>query len=76
MAQKVFGLISDSGDGSSSLRWFKDQALVDRLLEDDGFCEVFYANEGCPAETLVFPDDFDLDSVGFVFDSAQDWYDE
>jgi hypothetical protein len=62
--QKVYGLISDNGDGSSSMYWFKDKSIVENLLEND---ESFYANEGVAAETLVFPDDFDLISAGFWF---------
>lgn len=62
--QKVYGLISDNGDGSSSISWFKDKSIVENLLEND---ESFYANEGVAAETLVFPDDFNLGSAGFYF---------
>jgi hypothetical protein len=72
MVQKVFGLISDGGDGSSAVLWFRDEKIVDRLLEDDQHCEQFYANEGSPAETLTFPDDLDLDTIGFSF--ADDYF--
>ena len=66
--QKVFGLVSDGGDGSSSILWFRDGKIVDRLLGDDNaYSEQFYANEGSPAETLTFPDDLNLDTVGFSF---------
>jgi len=39
--QKVYGLISDNGDGSSSIGWFKDESVVEHLLEND---ESFYPN--------------------------------
>lgn len=63
MAQKVYGLVVDHGDGSSSMRWFTNKALVDKLLED----EEYYANEGSPSEILTFPDDLNLNKCGFVF---------
>lgn len=72
MVQKVYGLISDSGDGSSAILWFRDDKTVDRLLDEDTYCEQFYGNEGSPAETLTFPDDLDLNSIGFSF--ADDYF--
>ena len=62
--QKVYGLISDNGDGSASIDWFKDQSIVENLLEN---CEEYGVNEGLPAETLIFPEDFDLVEYGFCF---------
>lgn len=61
--QIVFGLISDNGDGSSSLRWLRNADIVDALLED----EDFYQNEGSPMR-FEFPDDLDLKACGFSFD--------
>lgn len=71
--QKVFGLVSDGGDGSSSILWFLDEKVVDNLLNDDSeYTEQFYGNEGSPAETLTFPDDLNLVTVGFTF--SDDWF--
>jgi hypothetical protein len=53
MAQIIYGLTQDNGDGSSSIRWFKNKDDVDKVLEQ----EEFYANESEPAETLTFPDE-------------------
>ena len=68
--QFVYGLISDNGDGSGSMWWFKDEKLVDWLLDRDE--EQWYQNEGSPAETLKFPDGFDIDSVGFSFTTVEE----
>lgn len=62
---KIYGLIGDCGDGSACLHWFKDEELVDILLEDGP--EYWGLNEGSPAETLIFPDDFDFSAAGFRF---------
>jgi hypothetical protein len=69
MAQVVFGLTVDGGDGSSHIQWFRDEAVVRRLLDsDDGVdLEMYGANEGYPSETLTFPDDLDLEACGFRF---------
>lgn len=53
---KVAILISDGGDGSASLRWFKNLKLADELTDDDEHCEMFGLNEGGPAEIIEVPD--------------------
>jgi len=67
MAQTIYGIIADYGDGSSGMRWFKDEATVDELLNGSSEHEEYWANEGSPAETLTFPDDLDLEACGFSF---------
>lgn len=67
--QKVYGLISDHGDGSSSTRWFQNKEIVDAILESDDV-EQWYANEGAPAQVLTFPDDLNLVECGFSFDDV------
>ena len=64
--QRVYGLISDCGDGSSSMYWFQNKAIVDAILESDDV-EQFYPNEGSPSETLIFPNDLNLKECGFWF---------
>lgn len=63
---KIYGLMSDNGDGSSSINWFKNKQLVDKIL-DDGDPYIWGCNEGYPAETLTFPDDLNLEECGFMF---------
>lgn len=67
MAQTVYGLISDGGDGSAHIRWFRSIDIVNKLLNDDEYCEQYGVNDGSP-ETLTFPDDLDLTECGFTFD--------
>lgn len=59
--QTIYGLICDGGDGSSSMRWYRNREMVQSLLDDDDY----YANEGSPAVTLTFPADLDLKACGF-----------
>jgi len=79
MTQKVYGLTRDNGDGSGSIIWFRDKEVVDRILDEDSELEgwvqeAFYANEGSPAVELTFPDDLDLNSVGFRFRDDDEQY--
>jgi hypothetical protein len=69
---KVYGVISDSGDGSGCLLFFKDLVLLKKIMEEDP--ETFYANEGSPAVTLNLPDDIDLKEVGITLDD-EEYYD-
>ncbi len=62
--QTIYGLIVDCGDGSSTIRWFTNFELVERLLSED---EEYGMNEGCPAETFYFPENLNLEDCGFVF---------
>ena len=62
---KIYGLVSDNGDGSASVHWFKNDINVEQLMEDD--VETWGMNEGYPAEILTFPDGFDFDTCGITF---------
>jgi hypothetical protein len=62
MAQVVYGLTQDGGDGSSTIRWFKTQEGADLALGE----EEFFMNEGY-SSVLTFPDDLDLEACGFSF---------
>jgi hypothetical protein len=80
MAQTIYGLLADYGDGSAGIRWFRNLVTVDAKLsgnstrdldddedyEDDGD-NCYWMNEGSPGEVLTFPDDLDLEACGFVF---------
>lgn len=66
MSQTVYGLLRDCGDGSSVINWYRDASEVRRLLDNDDE-NAYYANEGSPSETLIFPDDLDLEKCGFTF---------
>ena len=68
MTQVIYGLISDSGDGSSCIKWFKDKRIVDFVLSDDyEYNDSYYANEGSPSAILTLPDGLDLKNAGFRF---------
>lgn len=46
--RRVAILISDSGDGSACLRWFKNIEWALSLADADKYCEEFGMNEGSP----------------------------
>jgi len=58
---KVYLVITNSGDGSNGLQWVLDAAVIERLEElvDDGD-ESYASGDGLQSRELVFPDDFDL----------------
>lgn len=63
MAKSINFVICNSGDGSSYIRWVLDQDVLD-LMEDlaDEGDEAYASGDGLHVETIVFPDDFDLDA--------------
>lgn len=58
---KVYGYISDGGDGSASLHWTADPDSVDL---DDEQC---YMNEGDWAEVLTFESEAAAKAAGIIF---------
>ena len=62
---KIYGLVSDNGDGSASVHWFKDIDSVNAAMEYD--VSTWSMNEDYPAEILTFPDGFDFDACGITF---------
>lgn len=44
--KEYYYLISDNGDGSSSVRWFKDKDKAQFLVDSDIYSEEFGSNEG------------------------------
>jgi hypothetical protein len=70
MTQTIYGLTRDYGDGSAGMRWYRNKAIVDAKLDEDGpdWDESMSGNEGVPSMTLTFPDDLDLEACGFRFD--------
>jgi hypothetical protein len=70
MTQTIYGLTQDYGDGSAGMRWYRNKAIVDAKLDEDGpdWDESMSGNEGVPSMTLTFPDDLDLEACGFRFD--------
>ena len=62
---KIYSLVSDNGDGSASVHWFKNAERLNDMMEDD--IETWGMNEGYPAEILTFPEGFDFDACGITF---------
>jgi len=65
--QTIYGLVEDGGDGSTSIRWFRDKAVADMLMDDssENWDAAFGTNDG--PEILVFPAGLNLEACGFSF---------
>jgi len=55
-------VITNSGDGSNSIRWVRDEAVLEKMQEraDDGD-ETYASGDGLQVRKLVFPEGFDID---------------
>lgn len=58
-------VIADCGDGSASLRWFKDVELAEEVAYHDHFCEELSISEGA---TII--------SVEYDFTPPGGWSDD
>ena len=58
---KVHMVIVNCGDGSNSIDWVIDEAVIDRMQElaDNGE-ETYASGDGLQVKTLNFPDSFDV----------------
>ena len=58
---KVYMVIVNCGDGSNSIDWVIDKAVIDRMQElaDNGE-ETYASGDGLQVKTLNFPDSFDV----------------
>lgn len=64
MTQTIYGMISDNGDGSSSMWWFRELPDEEAMTEKNP--ETWGMSEGI-AETLTFPAELNLEKCGFSF---------
>jgi len=58
---KVYMVMVNCGDGSNSIDWVIDEAVIDRMQElaDNGE-ETYASGDGLQVKTLNFPDSFDV----------------
>lgn len=63
MMPHIHFVITNSGDGSNSIHWVRDDETLDRMeeLADEGD-EIYASGDGLQVRTLVFPDGFDVDA--------------
>jgi hypothetical protein len=61
MANTVYMVITDSGDGSNGVQWVLDEKVIDRMEEmvDEGD-ESYSSGDGLQLRELTFPDGFDI----------------
>jgi len=67
MSQIVYGIMVDLGDGSATIRWYRNtpkENLIEKMDEDP---DLYWMNEGSISQTLTFPADLDLSTIGFHF---------
>ena len=66
-------VITNTGDGSNGLEWFKNTPIEKiRTLEDTDL-ERYSSGDGIQITTLYFPDDFDFEAMGIA---DYQWMDE
>ncbi len=59
----LYMVITNGGDGSNSVEWVQDGAVLARMeeLADDGD-ECYASGDGLQVRKLMFPETFDLDA--------------
>jgi saccharopine dehydrogenase-like NADP-dependent oxidoreductase len=75
MTKEVHIVITNNGDGSNGLKWFR-RTSYEQLLDLDevtGDYEMWGSGDGVQIKSLSFPDDFNLDSLGI---SRWEWADD
>jgi hypothetical protein len=73
---KVFLVLSDCGDGSSSINWFKNTTLEQLYELEDKDPDRWSSGEGLQYQELNFPDNFDFKSLGVRFWADEEEFDD
>lgn len=67
--QQVHYIISDNGDGSQSVEWYKGTAFTAKQLiesaENDRY-NSYASGDGVQLTTLEFPDNFNLEDISGI----------
>lgn len=63
---EIYSYVASGGDGSYSTRWVKDKNLVEKAAVFYGYGEPEIVSDSY--HTYNFPDDFNFDIAGFMFD--------
>lgn len=75
MSERLYLMLSNNGDGSSSANWFHERDVTPKQLlaleEDDP--ETWAGSEGY--ETYIFPDNFDFKAAGFRLSTLPEPFD-
>ncbi len=59
--KKLYFLVADLGDGTTTVRWFEDGTRARHIIDEDP--EQYCTNEGGP-RYITLPDDFDITTLG------------
>jgi len=68
----VTTVLSDCGDGSSRIHWFKEVELEDLYKLEEASPETWGSGDGLQYKELNFPDSSDFDSIGITFTDYQE----
>lgn len=68
----VYLVISNNGDGSSSIQWFKNTTIKELELMEEEDPELWSSGDGLQIQELTFPDNFNFEEIGV---SEWRWYD-
>lgn len=73
MSKNLYIIITDSGDGSNSLSYTFDEALVDKMSErEDELDDCYQSGDGLQIDTLLVPDECTYESLGIPKWSIQE----
>lgn len=73
---KVFLVLSDSGDGSHAINWFKDTTLEQLYELERKDPERWSSGDGLQYEELNFPDNFDFEVLGVRYWANEEEFEE
>jgi hypothetical protein len=73
---KVFLVLSDSGDGSHAINWFKNTTLEQLYELERKDPEVWSSGDGLQYQELEFPDNFDFKALGVRYWADEEVFEE
>jgi hypothetical protein len=74
--QTIYLVLSDCGDGSSTINWFRNTTLERLHNLADNFPDRWSSGDGLQFQELTFPDDFDFEAIGVKYWANEDEFED
>lgn len=68
---KIYGIIEDGGDGSSSISWYSKEDADYVLSDEYEYFDYVQGNEGEPAQVIDIPEGFTPEDLGITMSVAE-----
>lgn len=74
--QTIYLVLSDCGDGSSTINWFRNTTLEQLQKLEEKNPNRWSSGDGLQYQELTFPDNFDFEAIGVKYWANEDEFED